>query len=81
MDKDSREGKASHELLCKNFNEIIEQCLQLLPRTLCRHKYNYQGVKCKHVHTDELSHALRQEVENVVIPEITLQCSLKHGLK
>ena len=39
--------------------------------------YNYRGVKGKHVRAVELSYALRQEVENVVIPEITLQYGLK----
>jgi len=51
--------------------------------------YVYRGVKCKHVHAVELSYALRQEVENVVIPEITLQgcptCKsdniVKHGVR
>ena len=31
--------------------------------------YNYRGVKGKHVRAVELSYALRQEVENVVIPK------------
>jgi len=51
--------------------------------------YTYRGVKCKHVHAVELSYALRQEVENVVIPEITLECCptckseniVKHGVR
>lgn len=51
--------------------------------------YTYRGVKCKHIHAVELSYALRQEVENVVIPAITLEycptCKsdniVKHGIR
>jgi transposase-like protein len=51
--------------------------------------YTYRGIKCKHVHAVELSYAIRQEVENVVIPEITLECCptcksesiVKHGIR
>jgi transposase-like protein len=51
--------------------------------------YTYRGVKCKHVHAVELSYALRQEVEKVVIPELTLECCptcksnkiVKHGIR
>lgn len=51
--------------------------------------YLHRGVKCKHIHAVEISYALRQEVENVLIPEIALQgcptCMsnsiVKHGIR
>ncbi len=50
--------------------------------------YTYRGVKCKHIHAVELSYAIRQEVENVVIPAVELKncptCKseniVKHGI-